>query len=104
MVRIDGEFEVTQVSPDPDGKALTMVADTVSRAKLACSHCGSEVFVFVRHVEGSKYALAASTSATFRDPREEAEALDLRFDWAEDAWQKIEGDKVAGLVVLTPKK
>ena len=104
MVRIGGEVEVTQVSPDPDGKALTVLADTVSRAKLECSHCGGELFVFVRHVEGSKYALAASTSAAFRDPREEVEALDLRFDWSEDSWQKIEGDKLAGLVVLTPKK
>lgn len=104
MVRVDGEVEVTQVSPDPDGKALTMVADTVSRGKLACSHCGGEIFVFVRHVEGAKYALAASTSGVFRDPKEEAAALDLRFDRKEDAWQKIEGDRIAGLVVLTPQK
>jgi hypothetical protein len=104
MIRVDGEIEVTQVSPEPDGKALTMVADTVSRAKLACSHCGGEIFVFVRHIEGSKYALAVSTSAAFRDPREEAEALDLRFDRGEDAWQKIEGDRVAGPIILVPKK
>jgi hypothetical protein len=60
--------------------------------------------VFVRHIEGSKYALAASTTTTFRDPREEAEALDLRFDRREDAWQKIDGDRVAGPIVLAPKK
>jgi hypothetical protein len=104
MIRVIGEVEVTQVSPDPDGKALTMVADTVSRAKLACSHCGGEIFTFVRHIEGSKYALAVSTTAAFRDPREEAEALDLRFDRREDAWQKIDGNRVAGPIMLAPKK
>jgi ribosomal protein S27AE len=104
MVRVDGEVEVTQVSPDPDGKALTMVADTVSRAKLSCPHCGGEIFVFVRHVEGTKYVLATSTSGAFRDPKEEAEALDLRFDRKENVWQRIEGDKIAGLVVLAPQQ
>lgn len=104
LIRVDGEIEVTHVPPDPDGKAVTMVADTVSRANLTCSHCGGEVFVFVRHIEGSKYAIAASTSAAFRDPREESEALDLRFDREEDSWQRIEGDRVAGPIVLVPKK
>jgi ParB/Sulfiredoxin domain len=104
LIRVDGEIEVTHVPPDPDGEAVTMVADTVTRAKLVCSHCGGEVFVFARHIEGSKYALAASTSPAFRDPREEAEALDLRFDREGDSWQRIEGDRVAGPIVLVPKK
>ena len=104
MVRVDGAIEVTQVSPDPDGKALTMVADTVSKARLVCAHCGGEVFVFVRHVEGTKYLIAASTSGAFRDPKEEVKALDLRFDRKENAWQRIEGDRIAGSVVLAPQQ
>ncbi len=103
MVRVKGEVEITHVDPDPDGEALTVVADTVSKAKLPCSHCGGEIFMFVRHVEG-KYLLAASTSGTFRDPKEETEVLDLRFDRKENAWQRIEGDKVGGLVVLAPQQ
>ena len=104
LIRVDGEVEVTHVSPDPDGKALTMVADTLSRARLSCSHCGGEIYVLVRHVDGTRYVLAASTSAAFREPREEAEALDLRFDRKDIAWQMIEGDRIAGLVVLAPQK
>ncbi len=104
MVRPEGEVEVTQIAPDPDGRAVTMVADTVSRTKLACSHCAGEIFIFVRHVDGAKYLMAASTSGAFRDPKEEVEALNLRFDREEESWQRIEGDRVVSPIVLVPKK
>lgn len=104
LIRVDGEIEVTQVPPDPDGKAVTMVADSVSRAKLVCSHCEEEIFVFVRHLEGTKFALAASTAEEFREPEKTAEALDLRFDRDGKAWQRIAGDKVAGIIELGPQK
>jgi hypothetical protein len=73
-----------------------MVADTVSRTKLACSHCAGEIFIFVRHVDGTKYLMAASTSGAFRDPKEEVQALNLRFDRDKGVWQRIEGAEIAG--------
>lgn len=104
MLRVSEKVEVTHLSPDPQGEAVTMVADTVSRARLVCSHCGGQLYVFIRNLEGSGYAVSASKAWEFREPTEPAEALDLRFDHGEEAWQKIEGGKVAGPVVLAPKR
>jgi len=104
MIRVKGEVEVTHLPPDPDGNAVTMVADALARVKLVCSHCEKEVFVLVRHIEGAKYALSTYTSEEFREPKGGAEALDLRFDYNMKTWQKIEGEKVAGPLVLAPKK
>ena len=104
MLRVSEKVEVTHLPPDPRGEAVTMVADTVSRARLVCSHCGGQLYVFIRNLEGSAYAVSASKAREFREPTEPAKALDLRFDHGEEAWQKIEGGKVAGLVVLAPKR
>jgi len=103
MLRLEGQVEATHISPDPDGKALTMVADALCRAKMACSHCGGDFFVLARHLDGEKYALSVSTSDEFRDPKSKTSALDLRFDRGADAWQRIEGKEIAGLLVLVPK-
>jgi ParB/Sulfiredoxin domain len=104
MLRVKEQVEVTHLSPDPKGEAVTMVADTVSRAKLSCSHCGGELYVFIRHIEGTKYSTITSKSDEFREPAEATDALDLRYDFDEEAWQRIADGKVAGLVVLAPQK
>lgn len=104
MLRVSENVEVTHLSPDPRGEAVTMVADTVSRAKPKCSYCGNEMYVFIRHLEGSRYAVSASEAGEFREPTESTEALDLRFDHGEEAWQRIADGKIAGMVVLAPKR
>jgi hypothetical protein len=104
MLKVSEKVEVTHLSPDPRGEAVTMVADAVSRAKLKCSHCGGEVYAFIRHLEGSRYAVSTSKAGEFREPTEATEALDLRYDHGEEAWQRIADGRIAGLVILAPKR
>jgi hypothetical protein len=44
------------------------------------------------------YAVEASLSARFREPKEVVEAVDLRFDFEREAWQKLAGEKVVGII------
>ena len=96
MVETKGKIEATHVPEDPDGESRTEVAVSVSRVERACSKCGGRFFAFVEHLEGRKYAAEPSVSMKFKEPKKVIEAVDLRFDRKEDAWQVIAGDKVVG--------
>ena len=63
-----------------------------------CYGCSTEFRVFIKPLGGRRYAVEASLSPRFREPKEELEAVDLRFDLEKAVWQKLEGEKVVGLV------
>jgi len=104
MVRSEGEITLVHLSPDPEGDLEAAVADAVARASFICSHCGETFNVYVRKLESGGYAVAASLSKKYVEPREEVQSLDLRYDRERKAWERIEGEEVAGPLRLSPAR
>ncbi|MGP8125132.1 MAG: hypothetical protein ACLQEQ_04585 [Nitrososphaerales archaeon] len=100
MVEMKGKIEATHVPPDPEGESLTEVTESVSRVNCKCSSCNVDFFLFVKHIGGRGYAVEASPSRKFREPRETVEAVDLRFDYEKNGWQKIVGDRIVGPLTM----
>ena len=98
MLQARLEAEVTVLPRDPEGISVTATADAVVSSGVKCYGCGTDFRVFVKRVEGRRFAAEASLSSKFREPREETQAFDLRFDRSVGVWQKLEGEKVVGLV------
>jgi hypothetical protein len=98
MVQLRLEAEVTRLSDDPTGESVTAVPDAVVNCGLECCRCHGKFHVFIRPLGGRRHAVDASLSPEFREPREEVEAVDLRFDFQNEAWQKIAGERIVGVV------
>ena len=95
---------MTHLSQHPGGETETKVADAILMVAFQCSHCRHEFYVFARHLEGTTYAISSATSEKFREPERRVEAADLRFDFEENAWQRIVDGKVAGPLQLAAGK
>ena len=101
MVHVQGEIEATHIPPAPEGERTTVVAESFSRVDPKCWDCQDEFYIFVRRVEGRRYATDASPSKKFREPRTIVEAIDVRYDYEKKVWQKIADGKIAGVVRLS---
>jgi hypothetical protein len=104
MLRVQGQIEVTRVPPDPDAEAMTVVTESVSRDDCDCWQCGKRFHVFLRHLEGRKYAVDASLSEKFREPETHVEAVDIRYDYGEKVWQEIVDGKIARTMNLSESR
>jgi hypothetical protein len=104
MLRIEGEIDVTHLSQHPGGERETKVADAILTVAFHCSHCRLEFYVFARHMEGKTYAISSGISERFREPEEEVDAADLRFNFEENTWEMIVDGKVAGSLQLAAGK
>jgi hypothetical protein len=104
MLKVEGQLELTHLSPDPKGEAKTIVADAVGRVRLSCSHCSEEWFVLMEPLGGQTYAIMVTDSGEFREPNSKTAALDLRYDFAKDEWQRVADGRIVGEVLLTPAK
>jgi hypothetical protein len=104
MVEMQGKIDATHVPADPGGESRTEVTESVSRVNCTCSSCNDEFFLFVKHIGGRGYAVEPSASRKFREPKETLEAVDLRFDYEKNVWQKIVGDKMVGPLTLSGSK
>ncbi len=100
MFQIEGEVDVTHLSPNPDGAKETKVADALVRGACTCSNCGKDFYILVRHLEGRSFAVASHFSETFIEPDRRTEALDLHYDHETKTWQRIVDGKVAGPLEL----
>ena len=83
--------EATSLPRDPSGTRATSTPDTVVRCQYKCNGCPEEFYVFVEPMGGRSYAAETSLSPKFREPKTLVQALDLRVDRKEDAWQVIVG-------------
>jgi len=102
MLKVEGQLELTHLSPDPKGESKTIVAEAVGRVRLSCSHCAEEWFVLMEPLGGQTYAIQVSDSGEFREPNAKTDALDLRYDFAKDEWQRVADGRIVGEVLLTP--
>ena len=82
--------EVTSLPLDPSGTRATSTPDTVIRCPHKCNGCLEEFYVFVEPMGGRSYAAEASFSPKFREPKRLVQAIDLRVDRKQNAWQVIE--------------
>jgi hypothetical protein len=98
MVQMRLKAEVTRLPGDPEGESVTASPDAVVSCGFGCYHCAKDFHVFIRRLEGSTYRIEASLSPKFREPKDEVEAVDLRFDFEKRTWQKIVGDRIIGVV------
>jgi len=98
MVQMRLEAEITQLSGEPNGASMTATPDVVLSCGMDCYGCTKEFHVFIKPLGVRRYAVEASLSARFREPKEVAEAVDLRFDFEREAWQKLAGEKVVGII------
>jgi len=98
MVQTRVEAEVTRLSGDPNGTSTTATPDAVVGCGIDCHRCAKDFHVFIKPLGGRRYAVEVSPSSRFREPKEVVEAVDLRFDFAKEAWQKLAGEKVIGVV------
>ena len=101
MLRVQGQIEVTRVPPDPDAEAMTAVTESVSRDDCDCWRCGKRFHVFLRHLEGRRYAVDTSLSEKFREPETHVEAVDIRYDYGGKVWQEIVDGKIARTMNLS---
>ncbi|HEV2138488.1 MAG TPA: hypothetical protein VGR53_06570 [Nitrososphaerales archaeon] len=104
LLEMQGEIDATHIPPDPEGERRTEVAESVSRVTCTCTNCDARFYLLVKQLAGRAYLIESSTSMKFREPREKVEALDLRFDFEKNSWQKIAGDKVVGSLILRGSK
>jgi hypothetical protein len=98
MVQMRMKAEVTRLAGDAKGESVTAAPDVVASCGVACHQCAGEFHVFIKPLEGRRYAVEASLSARFREPKEVVEAVDLRFDFEKEVWQKLAGEKIVGVV------
>ena len=98
MLQLFLNAEVIRLSRDPEGASVTAAADVVVSCAVKCYDCSTEFRVFIKPLGGRRFAVEASVTPRFREPKEELETLDLRFDREKAVWQKLEGEKVVGLV------
>jgi hypothetical protein len=98
MMQLHLKAEVTRLPGDPNGESVTATPDVVVVCDCGCYHCSKEFHVFIKPLGGRRYAVEASLSRKFREPKEAVEAVDLRVDFEQNLWQKIVGDKVVGVV------
>ena len=102
MLHVEGQIDVTHVPPDPEAESTTDVAESIGRGVPKCWRCKEKFYVFFRHVEGRKYAAEASLSQEFtREPETAVEAVDVRYDYGEKAWQEVIDGRIAGTVDLS---
>jgi hypothetical protein len=94
--RIEGEINATHIPPDPEGERRTEDAVSVSRLQCTCAGCNCRFFMFVEHLGKKVYAVEPSRSMKFREPRKKVEAVDLRFDYVQNVWQKIAEGRIVG--------
>ena len=99
MLEMRGDIEATHIPLEPGGEKRTEVTESVSRVNCNCSDCGARFFLFVKRLGERAYQIEPSASKKFREPRERAEAVDLRFDPDKNEWQRIVGDRIAGPLV-----
>src|SRR3989449_3289122 len=104
MVRMHLKAEVTRLPGDPSGESFTAVPDVVAVCDCGCHHCQKEFHIFIKPLGGRRYATEASLSRRFREPKEEAEVVDLRVDFERNVWQKIVEDKIVGIVRTKSRK
>jgi hypothetical protein len=97
-VRVKGEVEATHIPPDPREEWRSEAPVSVSRLQCTCAGCNCRFFMFVEHLGGKVYAVEPSRSMKFREPLKEVEAVDLRFDYVKNVWQKIVGGKIVGAI------
>jgi hypothetical protein len=88
--------EVTRLPADPRGARATATPDAVIRCEYRCNACPKEFYVFLEPMEGRSYAAEASLSSKFREPKDLVQAVDLRANPKENAWQRIVEGKVVG--------
>jgi hypothetical protein len=98
MLQMRLNAEVTRLSRDPEGESVTAAGDAVVSCAIGCYHCAKKFQVFIKPLGGRRFAVEVSLSPRFREPKEEVEAVDLRFDREKEVWQKIAGERVVGLV------
>jgi hypothetical protein len=96
MLLLSLKAEVTRLPADPRGARATATPDAVIRCEYRCNACPKEFYVFLEPMEGRSYAAEASLSPKFREPKDAVQAVDLRVDPKENAWQKIVEGKVVG--------
>ena len=104
LLEMQGEIDATHIPPYPGGERRTEVTESVSRVTCTCANCNGRFFLLVKHLGERAYLVESSTSMKFREPREKVEALNLRFDFEKNSWQKIAGDKVVGPLILRGSK
>jgi hypothetical protein len=97
MMQLHLKAEVTRLPADPNGESVTAVPDVVAVCDCGCSHCPREFHVFIKPLGGRRYAVEASLSRRFREPKEAVEAVGLRVDLEQNVWQKIVEDEVVGV-------
>jgi hypothetical protein len=72
----------------------------VSTFTCKCVGCDEEFYALVRHLGGREYALETAKAKTFREPKVETRAVDLRFDQKEGVWQEIVNGEIARVLSL----
>lgn len=100
MVQLRLKAEVTRLPGDPNGESITATPDVVVGCNFECYHCAREFHVFIKPLEGRRSAIETSLSSKFREPKDEVESVDLRYDFEKKEWQKIAGGKIIGVVKM----
>ena len=95
LVRVRGSIEVTLLAFEPGGEGFRSIADTVSSFTCKCGVCDGEFYTLVRHLGGKGYAVETTKARTFREPKTEAKAVDLRFDQRQGVWQEVVNGEIA---------
>jgi hypothetical protein len=98
MILLRLRAEVTNLPGDPRGPRVTATPDAVIRHEYKCNFCPRQIYAFVEPIGGRSYAAEASLSSKFREPKEVVQAVDLRVDPKENAWQRIEDGRIVGVV------
>ncbi len=105
MILLEQKAEATKLPGDPRKTGVTAIPDSVIRCNdCECDICPKKFHVFVEPLGGRRYAVEASLSRKFREPKKVVEAVDLRADFKENVWQKIVEGKVVGTVGTRPRE
>ena len=103
MVHTEGQIETRHIPPNPEEPRETAVVKSVGVDDRDCWKCREKFHTFFKHLEGRKYAADTSHSEKFIDPQTIVEAIDIRYDYDENVWQRIADGKIAGMVDLSGK-
>ncbi|MGD0639047.1 MAG: hypothetical protein ABSA72_13515 [Nitrososphaerales archaeon] len=98
LVRVRGSIEVTQLAFEPNGEGYRATADTVSTFTCKCGGCDENFYALVKHLGGREYAVETAKAKTFREPKTETRAVDLRFDQKQGVWQEVVNGEIAGVL------
>lgn len=100
LVRQNGSVTLTFLSLRPKMEKFVVEPDVYARAEAKCDACGRSFWIVMKRESKLAYRVEALTEAALVEPRTEAVAAGLLFNFEKKGWEEIWDGKVVGFIPI----